>query len=218
MRHQFITGSAMSDRRAYNSPLRARQTEETRTAILVALECCLERSGAAEVSIEAVAQEAQVERRTVFRHFETREALFDAFWTWFNARLDLTLAPAGPAELAQAPREAFARFDEAEGVIRASLHSASGRTMRARTTPGRREAFAKALGPALDGRSPEEQRRITALAHLLYSAPAWEVMKDYGGLAGTEAGEAASWALELILSAVSRDETVADASHSGHHS
>jgi AcrR family transcriptional regulator len=205
----------MSDRRAYNSPLRVRQTEETRTAILAALERCLERSDASDVSIEAVAQEAGVERRTVFRHFESREALFDAFWPWFNARLALTLAPGTPVELAQAPRTAFARFDEVEGVIRAGLHSSSGRAMRARSAPARREAFARALACVLEGCTEEERRRVTALAHLLYSAPAWEVMKDFGGLTGVEAGEAASWALELILSAVSRDETFADTSHSG---
>ena len=205
----------MSGRRAYDSPLRVRQTEETRQSILAALENCLERSDATEVSIEAVAQEARVERRTVFRHFESREALFDAFWPWFNARLDLKLAPASATEFAQAPRAAFARFDKVEGVIRAGLHSSSGRAMRARTTPARREAFARALAPALVSRTDEEQRRVLALAHLLYSAPAWEVMKDYGGLTGPEAGEAASWALELILSAISRGNTVADAYSSG---
>ncbi len=205
----------MSDRRAYNSPFRVRQTEETREAILTALERCLGRSDASEVSIERVAQEAGVERRTVFRHFASRDALVDAFWAWFNARLALTLAPEGPADLVQAPREAFARFDKADGVIRAGLHSPSGRAMRARSTPVRREAFARALAPVLAGRPEAEQRRVTALAHLLYSAPAWEVMKDYGGLTGVEAGEAASWALALILSAVSRDDTVADAIPSG---
>jgi AcrR family transcriptional regulator len=205
----------MSDRRVYSSPLRARQAEATREAILVALERCLERSDTSEVSIEAVAQEAGVERRTVFRHFESREAMFDAFWTWFNARLDLRLAPTNPSELTQAPRATFARFDDTEGVIRAGLHSASGRAMRARSTPARRDAFRHALAPALEGCSEAERRRITGLAHLLYSAPAWEVMKNFGGLTGLEAGEAASWALELILSAVSRDDTVADAFHSG---
>lgn len=205
----------MPDRRPYNSPLRARQTEETRETILAALERCLARSDAVEVSIDAVAVEAGVERRTVFRQFASREALFDAFWMWFNTRLDLKLAPDDPAELAQAPRAAFARFDEAEGVTRASLHSRSGRAMRERTTAARREAFARALVPLLEGRPEAERRRVTALAHLLYSAPAWEVMKDFGGLTGAEAGEAASWALELILSAITRDDTDADASHSG---
>jgi AcrR family transcriptional regulator len=215
MRHQLTGDAAMFDRRTYHSPLRARQADETRMAILAALERCLHRSDASEVSIELVAQEAGVERRTVFRHFDSRDAMFDAFWSWFNTRLALTLAPEGPAELAQAPREAFARFDDTDGVIRAGLHSPSGRAMRARSTPARRAAFDRALAPVLVGRPEAEQRRVTALAHLLYSAPAWEVMKDYGGLTGSEAGEAASWALALILSAVSRDDTVADAIHSG---
>jgi AcrR family transcriptional regulator len=156
-----------------------------------------------------------VQKRTVFRHFETREALFDAFWIWFNKRLALVLAPDTAAALIAAPREAFARFDEAEGVVRASLQSASGRAMRNRGVTARRQAFATALASALAGLPEDERRRVTALAHLLYSAPAWEVMKDFGGLSGREAGEAASWALELILSAVSRSESVADDIPSG---
>jgi AcrR family transcriptional regulator len=205
----------MSDRRRYNSPLRAQQTDDTREAILAALEHCLEQADASEVSIERVAQTAGVERRTVFRHFESREALFDAFWSWFNARLGLTLAPPDVTALIEAPKRAFARFDEVDGVIRAGIHSPSGRAMRARATLARREAFDRALASALEGRHEAECRRATALAHLLYSAPAWEVMKDFGGLTGPEAGEAASWALELILSAVSRANSHADDRHSG---
>jgi hypothetical protein len=37
------------------------------------------------------------------------------------------------------------------------------------------------------------------------------VLKDYGGLDGTQAGETASWALVLILSAVGSGESPADA-------
>lgn len=201
----------MSDRRSYNSPLRAAQAEETRERVLLALERRLAASGGAEeVSIEQVASEAGVEKRTVFRHFETRDALFDAFWTWFNDRLALRTRPATEAELIAGPREAFARFDALDGVIRASLHSPSGRAMRARRVAARREAFARSLAAPLAGLPEAEARRVLALAHLLYSAPAWEVLKDYGGLDGEGAGEAASWALALILSAVGRDASLAD--------
>jgi len=205
----------MQGRRPYSSPLRARQAEHTRELILAALERCFERSDATEVSIEAVAEEAGVERRTVFRHFPSREVLFDAFWLWFNARLALPLAPATPQEFVAAPRDAFARFDTTPGVVRAALHSPSGRAMRLRGAQARREAFARALAPLLAARPEAERRRITALTHLLYSAPAWEVMTEFGGLTGPEAGEAAAWALELILSAVSRDDTAADATRRG---
>jgi AcrR family transcriptional regulator len=203
-----------STKRTYSSPLRAAQAEGTRERILAALEKLLSDLPEAEVSFDTIATEAGVERRTVFRHFETRDALFDAFWVWFNAHHGLVTTPRDQNDLIEAPRQAFARFDVTEGVIRASLHSASGRAMRQRAVPARRAAFAAVLAPATAGMPADEAARLMALAHLLYSAPAWEVMKDFGGLTGTQAGEAASWALRLILSASSRrDDTADNTSH-----
>ncbi|MBN9274871.1 MAG: TetR/AcrR family transcriptional regulator, partial [Mesorhizobium sp.] len=77
-----------------------------------------------------------------------------------------------------------------------------GRAMRAGMVPARRLRFAGALAPILSTLAPAEARRVEALAHLLYSASAWEALRDYGGLTGAQAGETASWALDTILSAV----------------
>jgi AcrR family transcriptional regulator len=202
--------SEFTPRRPYNSPLRAAQAEDTRERILQALERLLSQLPESDVPFDAIAVEAGVERRTIFRHFETREALFDAFWLWFNARQGFVITPADPAELIDAPKAAFARFDLTEGVVRSSLHSASGRAMRRRATPARRAAISAALAPVTKDLSHDDAALVTALAHLLYSAPAWEVMKDFGGLTGTQAGQAASWALRLILSAASRGDVTAD--------
>lgn len=196
----------MTDRRPYSSPLRAQQADDTRDRILAATEALLAEAEAGDISIDRIAERAMVQRRTVFRHFDSREALFDAFWTWFNARHALVTLPANAAELAEAPRHAFPAFEAASGVVRASLHTASGRAMRARTVPARRAAFAEALAPLTAGLPAEERARVEALAHLLYSASAWEVLADYGGLTGAQAGEAASWALRLILSATGRGD------------
>lgn len=191
------------DRRSYVSPLRAAQSEDTRERILIATEALLARCDSIDISIDLIAAQSQVQKRTIFRHFENREALFDAFWTWFNRRHALVTQPTDAETLIDGPRHAFARFDETEGVIRASLHTPSGRAMRARTTPARRAAFEAALAPMTGHLPAAERARAEALAHLLYSAPAWEVLKDFGGLTGAQAGQAASWALRLILSAVS---------------
>ncbi len=82
--------------------------------------------------------------------------------------------------------------------------------MRSGTVADRRREFSAALAPVLGALSDVERLKIEALAHLLYSASAWEVLKDYGGLDATQAGEAASWALELILSSVDTGNAVAD--------
>lgn len=202
----------MSSTRAYNSPLREEKLRETRESILSALSSLMESADSPdEIGMDAIADKAGVQRRTIFRHFESKDELLRAFWPWLNARIGTSIRPESPKDIAEGPRQAFPLFDTHEGVMRAALHSRTGREMRARTIAVRRKNFSEALGPALAGQAPEHAQRVEALAHLLYSASAWEVLKDYGGLDGTQAGEAASWALELILSAVSSAETAADA-------
>ncbi|MCZ0737672.1 TetR/AcrR family transcriptional regulator [Phreatobacter sp. AB_2022a] len=193
----------MAETRSYNSPLREEKARETREAILGALYRLMSAAGAPdEISMDAIASEAGVQRRTVFRHFPTKDDLLTAFWPWLNALMGASIAPKDAKEIIKGPLEAFPRFDAHEAAIRASLHSRTGRDMRAGMVAGRRRHFARALAPRLADLPPVDARKIEALAHLLYSASAWEVLKDYGGLTGARAGEAASWALETILAAV----------------
>jgi AcrR family transcriptional regulator len=202
----------MSTARPYNSPLRDAQAHATREAILNALYGLMgSGAGPDEIGMEAIAQGAGIQRRTIFRHFATKEDLLAAFWVWLNDRIGASPSPRGLPDILNGPREAFPRFDTHEAAMRAALHSPTGRDMRMATVAGRRALFAQALRPALATAAPEDARRVEALAHLLFSASAWEVLKDYGGLSGDEAGETASWALEVILSAVTPGQTVADA-------
>ncbi len=203
--------------RPYKSPLREEQARQTRTRILDAVLALLE-SGpeTAEITVDAVAAEAGVQRRTVFRHFETRDALLAEAFRHLNDRMATVALPANAEALIAGPLQTFPVFDTAENLVRAAIHSRMGREMRAAAAPARRAAFAAALAPRLTGLAPEAKQRAEALAHLLYSASSWEVMKDYGGLTGTQAGETASWALETILSAIGSGDASADAaSHTG---
>ncbi len=190
--------------RSYRSPLREEQAQQTRERILAALGALMQEvEDGDDISMDAIAAAAGVERRTVFRHFATRDALYLAFFAWLNARLGVVSAPQTPAGMQDAIRDGFDSFDDQAAAIRAAIHSKPGREMRAATIPARREAFARCLAPATAGLPPGKRAQVEALAHLLYSAPAWEVLKEYGGLTGPQAGEAAAWALELILSAIS---------------
>ncbi|MER8577085.1 TetR/AcrR family transcriptional regulator, partial [Mesorhizobium sp. M1338] len=165
-----------------------------------------------EITAEAIAEKAGVQRRTVFRHFATKDDLLAAFWPWLNARIGAITSPQTLQELLDGPRTAFPRFDQHEAAMRVALHSRTGRDMRMGTVLDRRRHFAHALNAATAKLPAAETRRIEALAHLLFSASAWEVLKDYGGLDGAQAGETASWALELILSAVGQSHPQAGVS------
>ncbi|MGK9264834.1 TetR/AcrR family transcriptional regulator [Sinorhizobium meliloti] len=202
----------MSTTRAYNSPLREEKVRETRESILVALLSLMQSSAMPDdISMEAIAAEAGIQRRTIFRHFASKDDLLFAFWPWFNARIGASMKPETLQDIISGPPQAFPLFDAHEAAMRAALHSRTGRQMRLGTVSDRRKYFSAGLAPVLSALTPERARKVEALAHLLYSASAWEVLKDYGGLDGTQAGETASWALELILSAVSSGEIPADA-------
>ena len=203
----------MADARSYNSPLREEKSRETREAILAALYRLMSAAGAPdEISMDAIAAAAGVQRRTVFRHLPAKDDLLAAFWPWLNAHIGASTAPETPGDLVAGPKQAFPLFDAHEAAMRASLHSRTGREMRMGMLATRRLHFAGALAPVLAGLPPAQARSVEALAHLLYSASAWEVLKDYGGLTGAQAGETASWALETILSAVASGSAAADVS------
>lgn len=189
-------------RRTYHSPLREARARETRERILESVAAWMQLDSPPPFTLDAIAKQAGVERRTVFRHFETKEALLQAFWEWINDRITPRTLPVTLDELIAAPKETFARFDDEEGVIRASLHTPTGRAMRLAAVPARREAFRAALHEATRGVSAADRQRLEMIVHLLYSASAWETMRDYAGVNGAQAGDAASWALRILVDAV----------------
>ncbi|MDX2185747.1 MAG: TetR/AcrR family transcriptional regulator [Opitutaceae bacterium] len=187
-------------RRAYQSPVREAQAAQTRERILEALGRIIGETGNSDVLFDRLAEVAGVQRRTVFRHFENRDVLLRAFWTWLNARITSQVLPETESQLVDLPVEAFEGLDRHENLIRASLHSEAGRELRHGALPERRAAFAKAIAPSAQGLSAAERRKLEGAIHVLYSASAWELLKDYCGMSGREAGQTVSWAIRALLS------------------
>lgn len=191
-----------STARSYHSPLRAAQARETQENILQGVATWMERRPEEEFTLAGIAKLAGIERRTVFRHFPTKEALLGAFWVWINHKVTAKTLPTSLSELLEAPRDTFARFDAEEGLIRASLHTRAGREMRLASVPARQQAFSEALSEVTRSATAAERRNLECIAHVLYSAAAWETMRDYAGATGAEAGGAVSWALTILANAV----------------
>src|SRR3954454_20189428 len=134
----------------YTSPLRQRQTAETRAVILQALGAELAAVGLEGISVARLARRARVSERTVFRHFPTRETLLDGLSQWFNDRVGdfphEVSAEAIPTTIAQV----FADFDEHEALARAVLESPGGREFRRHARAARLDRLQAALAPVLD--------------------------------------------------------------------
>lgn len=185
--------------RKYDSPLRRAQTQDTRERLLAAVADILASSRDGGFVLDDVARAAGVERRTMFRHFPSREALFESFWHWINARIAPAVLPRTRQDLTSMPVSAFKGFDAHEGIIRASLHTPSGRQMRLSALDERKRAFAEAVRHALPDASPADLKRTEAIVHVLYSAATWETLRDYCDLDGAEAGETVAWAIERLI-------------------
>lgn len=183
--------------RRYSSPVREAKARQTRERLMRGVARWMQRRPHDEMTLVGVARMAKVQRRTLFRHFATKEALLAAFWDWANHRVTPTGMPDTLEEVLTAPRTLYPGFDAEEGLIRASLHSTAGREMRLANVERRQQALA-AASAAITNASRAERRRFECVAQVLCSAAAWETMRDYAGVNGQEAGDAAAWALEVL--------------------
>lgn len=203
----------MEGARAYTSPLRAEQMEQTRLRILEAVTDLFGEPAAEEVTIPAVARAARVSLRTVYRYFPTREALIDAWAEWVdeNLRIHLHSYPGDADRLPEFVHDLYRSYDENEALVKAMLGATAARAVRARTRRRRQRDFARAMDELLGGLESEERRRALAPVYLLVSAPGWQAMKEQWALDGEEAADAAAWAVRVLLDDLRRNpESIKD--------
>lgn len=189
----------------YESPLRAEQAQATREKILAGVRTMVEANPDTALGFDELAEVSGVNRRTIFRYFPTKEDLLSAFWQSANASLGVRFWPQSERDLVDLPPELFASLDGIEGIVRASHASGAGRQMRLQANGERQAAFRRSLSDVTDDLDPERARQLEATVQLLFSATAWQTMKDYWGLPGKEAGKAAAWAIGALLDAARRE-------------
>ncbi len=186
---------------SYRSPLRAERKQATRQRILDAAGRLMEDRELEEFSFSAIAREAGVQERTVYRHFPTKSALVESLCEWFQERVRYEFAHT-EQELLQTPKQTFPGFAENERLVRALWSSRQGREFRLSNVDERKQGIESAIADAVRGLPRRQAKWIAAVVHALLSSATWQSMKDYWGLSGQEAGKASSMALELLLNAV----------------
>lgn len=193
--------TATTATRSYSSSLRQSQAQGTREQIVDAAMQLFSAGEADGFSHEAVARRAGVAARTVYRHFPTRADLMSALWDRLK-RETQTEFPTTERELIAETPKAFLKFDRHEALVRAFLAARAGQEVRDLGSAESRAAFQKCLADAMHGMTPKEQARVIAVFQTLYSAPAWQLMRDRAGLSGREASEALRWAFTALLKAL----------------
>lgn len=92
-----MNGRGQEGTRQYRMQARARSTEETREAILEAVEVAFEELFYDEITLAEIAERAGVSVQTVLRHFDNKEGLFMASMLHVGGKMarDRDLVPAG---------------------------------------------------------------------------------------------------------------------------
>jgi AcrR family transcriptional regulator len=184
---------------SYVSPLRAAQAAATRQQILDALGVLIERGE--EPTFASIAREAGVQERTVYRHFPSKDELYEAFW-WsvLDARLGRTGYDAASADDLQRDVDAtFHGFEQHANLVIEMLHSKHGLEIRLRTNDRRRAMFERVARAELPDADEQTIRRAAAAAQVLYSGSAWHDLRDYWDMDADESAAAISLAIEALF-------------------
>jgi len=184
---------------AEQTSIRQEYKDQTRARIVDAAVSLIEEAGESPLTMSAVAGRAGVTDRTVYRHFETRDALLRATWHRMQQRVASEGFPRSAKAMIGSPSRLFPRFDSARELVRASLYSAAGLDIRMSSNQERQEAMIPSVQDAFPDADKRWVRRRAAIAQLINSAYAWEVLRQYWGIEGQEAGKAASEALAVLL-------------------
>jgi AcrR family transcriptional regulator len=185
----------------YDSPLRQEQKEATRRRILDAAGRLMVDRGLEDLSFTAIAKEAGVKERTVYRHFPNKSMLLEGLWGWYQCRINYGPIAETEQDLLEKPLRTFVGFDENDKLTRALWSSPQGREFRLSNVEQRKAGIKKAIADATRHLPPRQAKWLAAAIHVLYSGAAWSTMKDYWGLSGTDAGRASALAIELLLNA-----------------
>lgn len=179
--------------------LRERQAALARTAILDALRRHLEAGDADDLSMDDLATDAGVSRRTLYRYFPTRADLLAAAAAWI--RTDVLQLPieVGHDGIAASFRAAAARLNENPRLARALLRTETGRAVRTGYRSERVEAVRRAVQREVPGLSKRDLDRAAGVLACLCSSGAWITIQDESGLDARNAQAAVVWAIEALL-------------------
>lgn len=158
-----------------------RQTDFTRRLILDAAVQILEHASVAELSVRAVAKQANVAERTVFRYFPTRDDLLDAVADAVREKMALPPAPASLEELLAAPRALYSRFEATRELTKAALHSELFHRMRESQAKVRWKAVQEIVEALAPKRSERERRIAAANIRYYLAASSWHYFRFYFG-------------------------------------
>ncbi len=162
-------------------------------------------AGDEECSVEDVARDAGVSRRTLYRYFPSRQDLYAAAADGVYARMGqvgFEIADAGG--IADSFIAGSKVTEQHPHLSRALLHAPAGRGIRMTGRRRRTASIERAVAELGSSLPPAEVRGRAAVVALLCNAQAFIALQDESGLTPDESRAAILDAIELLLNDVRR--------------
>ena len=193
-------GSAVRAARQYDSPLRRQQAAETRERIVTAGCALLQRSSVRDwraLTIRAVAGQAGVNERTVYRNFTNERGLRDAVMHRLEQQAGIDLAGMRLEDIAKVTRRILTHVStyprEAKAPLDPTLSDANAR---------QRAALTDALSSSTAKWSAQERTAVAAMFDVLWSVGSYERMVVDWQLDHEQALGVVTWVMGLMERAV----------------
>jgi AcrR family transcriptional regulator len=197
-------------KRSYDSPLRAKQSEQTRELILDALAAQLTQSGLADFSIPNVAERAGVSARTVYRYFPTREDQMNAVAEYMEEVAKGPAFPATPGDIPAHVRELYGYFERYRDYVEATHVAQLAGEVAERRRRHRQRRFKKVIESWLAPYDEDLGQRLLATVRLHGSSAGWRHLTKSVGLTTEQAADIAAWAIQTLFDDVEREQNARD--------
>jgi AcrR family transcriptional regulator len=199
-----MSADMSSRRNASVATLSHRHNDLTRQLILNAALQALRRATVTELTVRAVAKEANISERTVFRYFPSRDDFLDAVAERVRSELALPAPPACLDDLLGAPRALYGCFEANTSLTKAALHSELFPRLRDTQARLRWTAVRKVID-ALAPRRPERERKLAA-ANIRYylAATSWHYYRFYFGFSLEDTIACAEIAIRQAIEGLTR--------------
>lgn len=193
------------------TPIRERQTQMTRMAILEALAEIMVEEGPLGFTVQNVADRAGVSHRTVYRHFPNREAMCEGVIEWSEqnqkgAEQGRGTLPTTPEGLLEIIPVMFEEMESERAMIQSLvlLNLSTGfRATAARDRDRQIETIVRELAPSL----PEKERRESVvLIRYLASSLSWMSLTTQFDRSPREAAAIVVHGIQLALQDLKRRE------------
>lgn len=188
--------------RGYDNRLRQEQARQTRQRILDQAIRALADAGPHGITLAEVARGAGVSEPTLYRHFGSREQLYEALEERAQEEIGLPPVPGTLDEFPGHAAKLYATFGANAALLRALIRTGLGRDIREQGRAKRTRLLRNALAEHAPHLDEAGRDRVLGVLRVMVSWESFEKLTVELGLSTEAASTAIEWSLKALIQAV----------------